>query len=148
MDKSIFIAHCHEQYQNKLQEIKIAIAAAEDTLQNETKSSMGDKYETSREMVQQDLNRLSQQEQQIQEELTRLSQVPMQAPGNTVTLGSIVETDQYTYFIAVSLGVQRIGRNDYMCVSPQAPIAQLMLGKKKGDQIEFRGNTSQIVRIS
>ncbi|HIY76237.1 MAG TPA: GreA/GreB family elongation factor [Candidatus Sphingobacterium stercorigallinarum] len=148
MDKSIFIAHCNEQYQNKLQEIKIAIAVAQDTLHNETKSSMGDKYETSREMVQQDLNRLTQQERQLQEELTRLSQVPMQALGNTVTLGSIVETDQYTYFIAVSLGVQRIGRNDYMCVSPQAPIAKLMIGKKKGDQIEFRGNTTQILRIS
>ena len=56
--KKNFVVYISNLIQNRITEIKSEIEDANDSKKNESKSSAGDKYETSREMIQQTLNNL------------------------------------------------------------------------------------------
>ena len=47
---------CHAYLDNNIQNAEAVIADAREAARNETKSSAGDKYETAREMMQQDID--------------------------------------------------------------------------------------------
>jgi hypothetical protein len=70
---------------------------------NDTKSSMGDKYETSREMLQQEINNLQIQLNEHLKSQKILKNINPN-PHKVVSLGSWVETDKGKFFIAISLG--------------------------------------------
>ena len=91
---------------------------------------MGDKYETSREMLQQEINNLQLQlneqlkSQQILKNIQTISH-------KTVSLGSLVETDKGKFFIAVSLGELSFNQEKIFIISAESPLAKAMNGKKK-----------------
>jgi hypothetical protein len=68
MNKSEILKIIHQKLSQKIETLEKMIAETRAS-NNETKSSMGDKYETSREMVQQEINNL--QIQMISIELAR-----------------------------------------------------------------------------
>ena len=70
---------------------------------NDTKSSMGDKYETGREMLQQEINNLQIQLNGFSNSMNILKNINP-VPHQSVGLGSVVETEKGKFFIAVSLG--------------------------------------------
>ena len=55
--KKELLNYCLKQIEGRLEETAFAIEQAQEAIESETKSSAGDKYETSREMIQQDLSR-------------------------------------------------------------------------------------------
>ncbi|MGO1520202.1 MAG: GreA/GreB family elongation factor [Sphingobacterium sp.] len=147
VDKTRIVQHCVDQCEQKRSEITTAVRIAEETILNDTKSSMGDKYETSREMAQQELNRLQKQANQISIELSRIRELKL-AASDRIVPGSLIETNQHTYFIAISLGAQNIDGRNYMIISPESPIGGLLFGKKEGDSVQFRDNTINILQVT
>ena len=97
---------------------------------NETKSSMGDKYETSREMVQQEINNL---QIQLNENLKDKSSLKFINTNShqIIGLGSLVETDKGIFYIAVSLGEIIFEKNKIFVISTESPLAKVLVGKKK-----------------
>jgi len=147
MDKKIVLAYCQEHVDDRIQEIQTAIGDAEFALQEETKSSAGDKYETSREMIQQDLNRYQQQlflARQDVDTLDKLSTIKQTA---VIGLGSLVQMDTSYYFIAVSIGLLKIEDDQVFVISPKSPIGQLLIGKSVGDTFDFNGKQHKIVKV-
>ncbi len=113
---------------------------------NETKSSMGDKYETSREMVQQEINNLQNQLGEYlraQEVLTKIRSTPMV----TVGAGSLVETDRGLFYIVVSLGELNFNNKKIFLISPDSPLAKAMHGKFNKDKFMLNGTEQTIKNI-
>lgn len=113
---------------------------------NETKSSMGDKYETSREMVQQEINNLQIQlgeHLRAQEVLTKISSALMEKAGS----GSLVETDKGLFYIAVSLGEMNFNNKKIFLISPESPLAKAMNGKSAGEKFTLNGTEQTIKNI-
>lgn len=135
---------CLKQVEGRLDEITVAMQQAQEAIESETKSSAGDKYETSREMIQQDLNRYQMQLLQAKKDWILLQKIETIAK-KIVEMGAIVVTDKTTYFIAVSLGKQQIGEVSLMVVSPSSPIGKLLVGSKVGDYLSFNG-TKQLIK--
>ena len=130
---------CGEYITKREAEIKQVIAEAREAANNETKSSAGDKYETGRETMQQeiDLNitRLN--------ELARLKQIleriiPEQTSG-TIMQGSVVRTSNGNYYIAIGAGKLKIDSTFYYAISIESPIGEQLAGKKPGQAFEFNG---------
>lgn len=144
--KKKVIQHCLDRIDERSAEIMKAIQQAEEAIQGETKSSAGDKYETSREMIQQDLDRYHKQLIQVKTDRIVLQKIELTAHA-AIGLGAIVLTDYITYFIAVSLGQQAIAGINLMVISPSSPIGALLLGNKVGDHILFNGTTQTIQAI-
>ncbi|GHE23211.1 hypothetical protein [Sphingobacterium griseoflavum] len=144
--KVALLALCQEKNDMRLQEITQAIAQAQEAIESDTKSSAGDKYETSREMMQQDLNRYHQQLLQAKKDALILQRIELQ-PKPRVALGSLVITNSATYFIASSLGKQKVGDTEYMVISAFSPIGTLLIDHAPGDTVNFNGREQQIVAI-
>ncbi|KPE49245.1 hypothetical protein [Chryseobacterium indologenes] len=97
---------------------------------NDTKSSMGDKYETGREMLQQEINNL---QRQLNESLSQLSVIQKisAVPSDKVQPGALVKTNTGLFYITVSAGEIISDHQKIMTVSAESPLVKAMYGKKK-----------------
>ncbi|MCT1526374.1 hypothetical protein [Sphingobacterium hotanense] len=146
IDKKEIVELCLEKTQTRVDEIQVAIDAANDAIINDTKSSMGDKYETSREMAQQELSRLQSQLNQANRDLDILINLP-ESSNAIVGMGSLVMTDQFNYLIATSIGPLKVGAETVMVVSKQSPIGEALFGKKNNDEVNFNGKAFKIQEL-
>lgn len=113
---------------------------------NDTKSSMGDKYETGREMLQQEINNL---QRQLNESLNQLSVIQKIStePSDKVQNGALVKTDKGIFYIAASVGEIMSGNQKIMAISAESPLAKAMLGKKSEEEFTINNIHQKIVNI-
>lgn len=146
--KPALLAACREYIEQRIANAREAIAAASDAVAADTKSSAGDKFETTREMMQQELNR----HQQLLTDASRmeqsLNQLDIGIHKESVRAGSLVITSEGNFFIAISIGRIQINGTSYWIVSPVSPLGQRLIGTKVGQPIAFNGKTYHITEIS
>jgi hypothetical protein len=145
--KKQLLEYCLQKNEERLNEIVYAIQQAQEAIESDTKSSAGDKYETSREMVQQDLNRYQNQLIQAKKDAVILQHIALEEK-ETVGVGSLVETDHGFYLIAISLGKYSLHNHDFMIISGSSPIGRLLTGNKVGATIQFNGKVQTIRAIT
>ena len=133
----------NQKISEKIQKLEQLIAETRAS-NNDTKSSMGDKYETSREMLQQEINNL---QLQLNEQLKsqKILKNIQPNPHKTVILGSLVETEKGMFFIAISLGEILFNQEKVFVISTESPLAKAMNGKKTGESFVVN-NLSQIIK--
>lgn len=110
---------------------------------SETKSSMGDKYETSREMMQQEITRIQNQLNEVLIQQEQFKKIVIKKH-DTIALGSYVETSMGNFCIAISLGEIDYNSKKLFVLSPITPLAKLLIGKKVGDEVYLNGKMIKI----
>lgn len=138
---------CKAHLATQIESIEAAIADRRDAMHNETKSSMGDKYETTREMLQQDINMNMQRLSKAKADEAVLNSIDATTTSGTVVRGSVVMTNASNYFIAISAGQLVVDAEKYYTVSPDAPISLQLLGKQKSDTITINGKSIAILKV-
>ena len=141
--KSELLEIIHQKISEKIQKLEQLIAETRAS-NNDTKSSMGDKYETSREMLQQEINHLQIQLNEHLKSQQILKNINPN-PHKIVTLGSLVETEKGMFFIAISLGELSFSQEKIFVISAESPLAKAMNGKKTGESFVVN-NLSQIIK--
>jgi transcription elongation GreA/GreB family factor len=124
-----------------------AIALAQESKKTDTKSSAGDKFETGRAMIQQEMDKAESQLSKVLEMRQTLSMIDESKKSEEVEFGSLVETDQGTYFISVGIGAFELDLQKYYCISLASPIGKALNGKKEGDIINFQDTKIGILKI-
>lgn len=115
----------------------------------EEKNSAGDKYETSRETMTQDLNSIEKQIKQSKldlEELYRLNTIKDTPP--TVQEGALVKLGAEWFLLAVSIGQIKVNDSKVFLLSKNSPLGELLIGKKKKEQINFRGKMQVVEELA
>lgn len=138
---------CNYLIKLRLQSIQKAISEIQESLLSETKSSMGDKLETGRAMLQLEREKAGQQLAEIQKTQEILSKIDVSNTSKKVCLGSVVFTSQANYFISISAGKLTIDNTDYFAISPKTAIGQLLFSKEVGDEVIFRNQKFKIKNI-
>ena len=141
--KSELLEIIHQKISEKIQKLEQLIAETRAS-NNDTKSSMGDKYETSREMLQQEINHLQIQLNEHLKSQKILKNINPN-PHKIVTLGSLVETEKGKFFIAISLGELSFSQEKIFVISAESPLAKAMNGKKTGESFVVN-NLTQIIK--
>ena len=123
--------------EQRIQAARKAMNEAQEAANSEEKSSAGDKYETGRAMghLQKDMH--AQQLAVAVQDLALLKAVPTDNYYREGASGAVLEAGEMVLFISVGLGKQSVGGRAVIFLSPQAPIAKQLLGKRIGDQIVF-----------
>lgn len=124
---------------------KQAMDAAQESANQEEKSSMGDKYETGRAMAQIARDHAAQQLDEALKLKQVLDQINPMSSAPNIRLGSLVVTDQNQFYLSISLGKIEIEGKEYFAISPQSPIGMLLGDRKENDSFTFNKQT-QIVR--
>ena len=130
----------------KLINIQTELNGLDRSLKNETKSSAGDKFETSREMIQQEREKLYNLQLNTKHMLDLLSSTMGKTP-TVVESGALVETDKACLHISIPLGKISLGELTVFFISPSSPLAQAMLNKKVNDAVVFNGVEHKIISI-
>ncbi len=139
---------CETYLKERITRISAALKDLENDLENETKSSAGDKYETGREMINLEWNKLSVQLQQFRRLNETLEMAKSRSVSDSIQLGSLVKTSVAKYFIAIPAGQVKLGEDIFFCIGANSPIAQVFLGKRQGESVTFSGKQIQIESIS
>lgn len=145
MDKSNLIKLTSTKLSEKIQNFEKLIAETRAS-SNDTKSSMGDKYETGREMLQQEINNLQTQLNEVLKQQGFLKTILIK-PSDKAEKGAIVKTEKGLFFISVSLGEVTFENQKIICISPESPLAKAMNGKQKGDVFSLNNMSQKIVDI-
>lgn len=125
-----------------------SLKQSQEASNDDTKSSAGDKFETTREMVSQDISRtkglLTDAKQNLQL-LLSLESVP--TTGDTVRNGSLVYTSKGIFYISISAGQMKVEDQQVFAISFASPIGKLMIGKEVGESFSFNQNEYTIQKI-
>ncbi len=138
---------CKNKIISKLEALETAIDEAKTSAQQETKSSVGDKYETGRAMMHLEIEKYTAQLLQWKKVLEELDKIDLQNPSTFVKKGSLILTDQGNYFISVALGKIILKDVTYFAVSEESPVGKILTGRKKSDKIEFNQRIISILYV-
>lgn len=138
---------CVSNVEDRIKTILATLESIKEARNNETKSSAGDKYETSRAMMQIEEDNSKGQLVRTQAIKRTLFNIDVSKKTDKVELGSLVKTNKGIYFISIGLGKMELNGKIYFCISVDAPIGKVLLNKKVGETIVFNGNTIEIEKI-
>ncbi len=135
----------------RMQEAWNAMEATQNAINTDTKSSAGDKYETSRAMGQQERDRHAQSYEKTRLERIILEKMDTDKKHKVVALGTLVQTSLGDFFVSVSLGKVILEDEEnspvFWLISTQSPLGMLFLGKKVGEICVFQSKKYVINNI-
>ena len=132
----------------KIKDISNAVKSLSESRDSDTKSSAGDKHETSRAKIQVEIDQLSKQLINAQRQKNNLSIIDISHLHSIADVGSLVETTKGYFFISIDWGRIQIKGENYFVISIESPIGRLLKNKKKGDSIQFRDTAYDILSVS
>lgn len=147
MKKEEIINEIIRQLDDRISFLKQSIQAAKESRDNETKSSVGDKYETGRAMVQMELEKNQAQLNKTEALKSSLTKIAINKPTKQIEFGSFVRTTQGQYFIAIPFGKVEVNGSPVFCISMASPIAQILAGKRAADRVIFQKKEIEIQEI-
>ena len=139
---------CLKFIKERIQTAETALQQAREASNDDTKSSAGDKYETSREMVQQDIDRNKRLLMDAEENQKVLNSIKDVQYSQSARNGSLVLTDQGSFYLSVSAGQLHLNDKTFFAISSVSPIGKLLLGKQKGDKFDFNGKKFLIKEVA
>ncbi len=145
IDKSKLLKLIQEKLEEKVNYFETLINETRAS-NNDTKSSMGDKYETGREMLQQEINNLQKQVNEVNNQMIILKKIN-NLPKIQINLGALVHTENAVFFIATSVGEILLDSKKIFIISEQSPLAKAFWNKSAGDKFEINGKTQKIISV-
>jgi hypothetical protein len=139
--KAALYESCASYLKKRLDVIEHRLNELNDSLEAETKSSVGDKYETGRAMLHLEKDK---QMQQLAVLLTHKKQLHAIDPTTEYTIveqGALIQTNQGVFYLSIPAGKLKVEGNTYFAITLASPIGQLLFQKKAGDAFEFRGRS-------
>lgn len=147
MLKSILFEHCATHLNNNLLSFEKRRLELLEALESESKNSAGDKHETGRAMLQLEREKLGEQIKKTERNLQLLLPLQNHITTEKVSVGAVVKTTHFNYYIAISSPTLIVEQEEYYFISELSPIGKLLLGKKVGETILFNYITSTITGI-
>ena len=145
--KAELLEQCQSFIEDRIGVSKSAINRAQEGKEQETKSSAGDKYETTRALLQNDQEMQSKQLSESLKLQMLLSRVRPDVLHEKATFGSVVMTNEGNYFISISAGRLIVDGKKYFAISPQTPLAKEFLQKAEGGTAKFNDREIRILTI-
>lgn len=104
------------------------------------------KYDSIREEIQEEIYQMQRQLAALHSLQRNMAQV-LNQPTEEIRLGSVVITNKARFYISVSLGEFFFAGDRFYAISPQSPMAQIMAGKKVGDDFVLNNIHQEILEI-
>lgn len=145
MNKENILEEVHSKISAKILSLEKLIEETRAS-NNDTKSSMGDKYETGREMLQQEINNLQIQLNEVLKQQVFLKTIVVKK-SEKAEKGALVKTEKGLFFISVSLGEIKVDGQKIICVSTESPLALAMNARTEGESFTINTMVHSILKI-
>ena len=138
---------CEGYVSQRISNAQQAISSAQESSNAESKSTAGDKHDTSRAMMQLEVEQASRQLAEAEKLRDELKRIDAQKTYTTVVAGSLVQTSTGIYFVAIAAGKLEVDGQVYFAISVSSPIMQAMKGLKKGETFTFNGKQIPVLQV-
>jgi hypothetical protein len=146
--KNILQEHCKGVVKRKIESIGFFIGELNEALEQETKSTVGDKHETARAKIQSEQASLGWQMEELKGFYKELERVNTKRTFEQIDYGSLIETDNTIFYLTIPLGKIDVEGKTVFVISQFSPIGQKFMGLKINDQFNFNGTFYRIKNIS
>lgn len=133
--------------QEKIETLEKMIVDLSEDAQNDAKGSAGDKHETALAMMHIEQEKLTQKLKEVLEQKSVLESIDISKANKFIALGSLVQTDNFLFFISTALPKIIIENKEIIALSPYSPLGKEMLGKGVNQEFEFNGVKYKISSI-
>ena len=116
-------------------------------LTSATKSSAGDKHETTRAMIQLEIEKLGVQLKRAEDKLKQLQRHDPAQACDRVQTGALVQVDRMWLYVSVALGEIEVEDQDIQCVGADAPLIRAARGCQAGDTFVFKGKRREVIVV-
>jgi transcription elongation GreA/GreB family factor len=137
-----------EHINDRIQNYRNMIADLSEDAQNDAKGSAGDKHETALAMMHLEQEKLNRKLKEVLEQKSVLESIDVSKTNKLIALGSLVQTDNFLFFISAALPKITIDDKDIIALSPFSPLGKEMLGKGKTEVFEFNAMKYKILSIA
>jgi hypothetical protein len=138
---------CKEILAEKVTTLDEEIRQTRQAASEETKSSMGDKYETGRAMLHLTRERLEGQLAQAQKSYSAVLALTPTSVHERVRVGSLVKTDRGIFYISVGIGQVRVDDQTISCISATAPIGRILIDLYSEGSTTFQGKPLSVLAV-
>ena len=146
MEKETLINLIETILNDKISNLNKDINSLKESQKNDTKSSMGDKYETGRAMIQLELEKYHSRLRNNKEMLAILLKINPKLKTEIIQSGSLIKTNHGWFFISIGIGKVTLENNTKVIVlSPISPLGRMFLNKSKNESFDFQKRQYQII---
>ena len=138
LTKSEVIAELDKQLLSKLSYLTTNLKQAIVSRNSDTKSSAGDKFETSREMAQIEIHKIENEILKTQQFITDLF----------AKFSKFIITDKGTFLISIPFGKLIVSNAAVFCISNTAPITSPLISTKVSDNFDYGGVVYNVIDIT
>lgn len=147
MNKQDYFNLTKEFLKGKISIIEEALKDTQSSANSDTKSSAGDKHETSRAMAHIENERLAGQLFALQNQVEVLNKINPSITSDIVSFGSIVKTESTVFFISTGIGKIANGDSTFYAIASNSPIGIQLKGKKVSEEVKVGNNTQVILEL-
>ena len=146
--KKLILTEMKAQVEMKISSAQSDIASIHDSKLSATKSTAGDKHETGRAMMERELAMAQAQLSKSLRMLAEIDQIESALATEKVEFSSLVETTSGKFLIGAAFGKVEVAGETCFAISAVSPIGEVLLGKRVGEEYEFRGVNNTVESIS
>ncbi len=139
--------YCQSQLSERIERTRAAYQDAQEAANEETKSSAGDKYETGRSMMLQEMDKHGQYLSETMKLKNALDQLDVYDKSKIISQGSLVVTNNGIFYLAISMGSVNLEGKQYFIISPVSPIGNKLMGLQAGDSFDLNGRQFSINEV-
>ncbi len=147
-EKLFWVEKLLEKLEEKEYKIKQQLNSLHEDLQGETKSSMGDKYETSRAQLHIEIDQLNERLVLTKNQISEMKSIDFLKTYHKVQKGAFVQTNSADFLIAVGIGKLSSGKENIFAISIDSPIGKELQGKVEKMEFIFNGIPYKINTIA
>lgn len=137
MQKQQLIQVCTDYLKDKISSLNAIIKEVSESSNSENKSSAGDKHETSKAMMQLEIEKLGTQLKEAEGQLAEFEKINFIKIFQSIEQGCLVETNKGYFLIASSIGKLTVDDKIVFVISSKSPLALKLIGSKQKDTVIF-----------
>ena len=139
--------HCTHLVNENINSLQNNLNDLMEGAKSDSKSSAGDKHETSISMMQLEQEKVRKQLNEALEQKAELDKININVNNNRIAKGSLVKANNMFLFISIALGKITIDNKQIIILSSQSPLGIKLMGKQKNDTAEINGRKYLIETI-
>lgn len=147
LSKSMVYNSCIKSVSDKITAAGKAFKEITEEAKTDSKSSAGDKHETSRALMQMEQEKISRQLQNMIDQKKQLEKINIDQHSEKIITGSLILTNQGYFFLSVGLGKITVKDTPVFVLSSGSPLGAKLTGLKKDDSTTINGTNYIIIQI-
>ena len=145
--KKELLEQVFKQIDDKISILQSEFKVYKDSAENETKSTAGDKHDTSKSMMQLEQEKMGAQLSDLLNQKSVLLNITVKTKQKSIGLGSLVYTNNGNFFLSIFSKQIILNSVNYFPVSIQSPIGKELLKSKKGSTITINAKQYTVIDI-